>query len=177
MKLKNNLSIDSRMQPYIVSNLYSKHQLGVIRHGLKLGLDVTKYDDPSLPYVEMRKKRRRMYGHVRRREIENRAKANNIDLAKSKIKYKELNFDRHKVNLLLEAESYGFNMKLYEQVKYDYWASHWLCELQQNCIDISKYIDVTTLDENSASELMDIRDMLIPKRYMSDEEEHEWRHY
>lgn len=177
MKLKNNLSIDSIMKQYIDTNLYSKHQLGVIRHGLKLGPDVTKYDDPSLPYIEMRKKRRRMYGHVCRREIENRAKANNIDLAKSKIKYKELNFDSHKVNLLLEAESYGFDMKLYEQVKYDYWTSHWLCELQQNRIDISKYIDVTTLDENSASELMDIRDMLIPKRYMSDEEEYEWRHY
>ena len=44
MKLKNNLSIDAIMQSYIDTELYSKHQLGVIKHGLKLGLDVTKYD-------------------------------------------------------------------------------------------------------------------------------------
>lgn len=55
MKLKNNLSIDAIMQSYIDTNFYSKHQLGVIKHGLKLGLDVTKYDDPTLPYIEMRK--------------------------------------------------------------------------------------------------------------------------
>ena len=52
----NNLSIDAIMQSYIDTNFYSKHQLGVIKHGLKLGLDVTKYDDPTLPYIEMRKK-------------------------------------------------------------------------------------------------------------------------
>lgn len=177
MKLKNNLSVDSIVQSYADTNLYSKRQLGVIRYGLKLGLDVTKYGDPTLPYIEMRKKRRRMCGQKQRRDIETRAKANDIDLTKSKIKYKELNFDRHKVNLLLDAESYGFDMQLYEQVKYDYWTSHWLSELQRNHIDVSKYIDITTLDENSASELMDIRDTLIPKRYMTDEEEYEWSHY
>lgn len=100
------------MQSYIDTNLYSKHQLGVIKHGLKLGLDVTKYDDPTLPYIEMRKKRRRMLGQKCRHDMENRAKSNNIDLKKSKAKYKELNFDKDKIRLLLEIESYGFDMRL-----------------------------------------------------------------
>ena len=53
-------------------------------------------------------------------DIENRAKSNNIDLKASKAKYKELNFDKDKIRLLLEIESYGFDMRLYEQVKYDF---------------------------------------------------------
>lgn len=177
MKLKNNLSIDAIMQSYIGTNLYSKRQLGVIRFGLKLGLDVTKYDDPTLPYIEMRKKRRRMYGQKQRRDIEIRAKSNGIDLKKSKAKYKERNFDRDKIRLLLEIESYGFDMSLYEQMKYDFWSMNWLFRLQQNCINISKYLDITKLNENSASELSDIFSDLNLMKYMTDEEEYEWSHY
>lgn len=177
MKLKNNLSIDSIMQSYIDTNFYSKHQLGVIRYGLKLGLDVTKYDDPTLPYIEMRKKRRRMYGQKRRHDIENRAKSNNIDLKASKVKYKELNFDKDKIRLLLEIESYGFDMRLYEQVKYDFWTIEWLFRLQQNHVDISQYLDVAALNETSSSDLYDIvRELDLIKR-MTDEEAYEWSHY
>lgn len=177
MKLKNNLSIDAIMKSYIDTDLYSKHQLGVIKYGLKLGLDVTKYDDPTLPYIEMRKKRRRMLGQKRRHDIENRAKANNIDLKKSKATYKELNFDKDKIRLLLEIESYGFGMKLYEQVKYDFWTMEWLFQLQRNHIDVSKYIDITTLNEKSSSDLHDIVRELNLLKFMTDEEEYEWSHY
>lgn len=177
MKLKNNLSIDAIMKSYIDTNLYSKHQLGVIKYGLKLGLDVTKYDDPTLPYIEMRKKRRRMYGQKCRHDIENRAKSNNVDLKKSKAKYKELNFDKDKIRLLLEIESYGFDMTLYTQVKYDFWAMEWLFQLQRNHIDISKYIDITTLNEKSSSDLHDIVKELNLLKFMTDEEEYEWSHY
>lgn len=177
MKLKNNLSIDAIMQSYIDTNFYSKHQLGVIKHGLKLGLDVTKYDDPTLPYIEMRKKRRRMYGQKCRYDIENRAKSNNVDLKKSKAKYKELNFDKDKIRLLLEIESYGFDMRLYEQVKYDVWTMFYLFTLQKNHIDISQYIDIATLDENSGLELDGIVEDLNLRHYMTDEEEYEWSHY
>lgn len=177
MKLKNNLSIDAIMQSYIDTNFYSKHQLGVIRYGLKLGLDVTKYDDPTLPYIEMRKKRRRMYGQKRRHDIENRAKSNNIDLKASKAKYKELSFDKDKIRLLLEIESYGFDMRLYEQVKYDFWTIEWLFRLQQNHVDISQYLDVASLNETSSSDLYDIvRELDLIKR-MTDEEAYEWSHY
>ena len=177
MKLKNNLSIDSIMQSYIDTNFYSKHQLGVIRYGLKLGLDVTKYDDPTLPYIEMRKKRRRMYGQKRRHDIENRSKSNNIDLKASKAKYKELSFDKDKIRLLLEIESYGFDMRLYEQVKYDFWTIEWLFRLQQNHVDISQYLDVASLNETSSSDLYDIvRELDLIKR-MTDEEAYEWSHY
>lgn len=177
MKLKNNLSIDAIMQSYIDTELYSKHQLGVIKHGLKLGLDVTKYDDPTLPYIEMRKKRRRMLGQKRRHDMENRAKSNNIDLKKSKAKYKELNFDKDKIRLLLEIESYGFDMRLYEQVKYDFWTMEWLFRLQQNHVDISQYLDVTALKETSSSDLYNIVSELDLIKRMTDEEEYEWSHY
>ena len=177
MKLKNNLSIDSIMQSYIDTNFYSKHQLGVIKHGLKLGLDVTKYDDPTLPYIEMRKKRRRMLGQKRRHDIENRAKSNNIDLKASKAKYKELNFDKDKIRLLLEIESYGFDMRLYEQVKYGFWAMFYLFTLQKNHIAISQYIDIATLDENSGLELDGIVEDLHLRHYMTDEEEYEESYY
>ena len=173
----NNLSIDSIMQSYIDTNLYSKHQLGVIKYGLKLGLDVTKYDDPTLPYIEMRKKRRRMYGQKRRHDIENRAKSNNIDLKKSKAKYKELNFDKDKIRLLLEIESYGFDMRLYEQVKYDFWTIEWLFRLQQNHVDVSQYLDVASLNEASSSDLYDVVRELDLIKCMTDEEEYEWSHY
>ena len=177
MKLKHNLSIDAIMQSYIDTELYSKHQLGVIKHGLKLGLDVTKYDDPTLPYIEMRKKRRRMLGQKRRHDMENRAKSNNIDLKKSKAKYKELNFDKDKIRLLLEIESYGFDMRLYKQVKYDFWTMEWLFRLQQNHVDISQYLDVTQLNERSSSDLYDIVSELDLIKRMTDEEEDEWSHY
>lgn len=177
MKLKNNLTIDSIMKAYEDTGLYSDHQLGVIKHGLKLGLDVSKYDDPSIPYIEMRKKRRRMHGQKRRYDIENRARANGVDLAKSKTKYKELNFDREKINLLLEAESYGFDMSLYEQMKYDFWSMEWLFRLQQNHIDLSKYLDITKLNENSSSELYAIVHDLNLIKSMTDEEEYEWCNY
>lgn len=177
MKLKNNLSIDAIMQSYIDTNFYSKHQLGVIKRGLKLGLDVTKYDDPTLPYIEMRKKRRRMYGQKRRHDIENRAKSNNIDLKKSKAKYKELNFDKDKIRLLLEIESYGFDMRLYKQVKYDFWTMEWLFRLQQNHVDVSQYLDVTQLNERSSSDLYNIVSELDLIKRMTDEEEYEWSHY
>ena len=177
MKLKNNLSIDAIMQSYIDTNFYSKHQLGVIRYGLKLGLDVTKYDDPTLPYIEMRKKRRRMYGQKRRHDIENRAKSNNIDLKASKAKYKELNFDKDKIRLLLEIESYGFDMRLYEQVKYDFWTIEWLFRLQQNHVDVSQYLDVASLNEASSSDLYDVVRELDLIKCMTDEEEYEWSHY
>lgn len=177
MKLKNNLSIDAILQSYIDTELYSKHQLGVIKHGLKLGLDVTKYDDPTLPYIEMRKKRRRMLGQKRRHDMENRAKSNNIDLKKSKAKYKELNFDKDKIRLLLEIESYGFDMRLYEQVKYDFWTMEWLFRLQQNHVDISQYLDVTQLNERSSSDLYNIVSELDLIKRMTDEEEYEWSHY
>lgn len=177
MKLKNNLSIDAIMQSYIDTDLYSKHQLGVIRHGLKLGLDVTKYDDPTLPYIEMRKKRRRMLGQKHRHDVENRAKSNNVDLKKSKVKYKELNFDKDKIRLLLEIESYGFDMRLYKQVKYDFWTMEWLFRLQQNHVDISQYLDVTQLNERSSSDLYDIARKLDLIKRMTDEEEYEWSHY
>lgn len=177
MKLKNNLSIDAIMQSYIDTNFYSKHQLGVIKRGLKLGLDVTKYDDPTLPYIEMRKKRRRMYGQKRRHDIENRAKSNNVDLKKSKAKYKELNFDKDKIRLLLEIESYGFDMRLYEQVKYDFWTIEWLFRLQQNHVDVSQYLDVTSLNEASSSDLYDVVRELDLIKCMTDEEEYEWSHY
>ena len=177
MKLKNNLSIDAIMQSYIDTNFYSKHQLGVIKHGLKLGLDVTKYDDPTLPYIEMRKKRRRMYGQKRRHDIENRAKSNNIDLKASKAKYKELNFDKDKIRLLLEIESYGFDMRLYEQVKYDFWTMEWLFRLQQNHVDVSQYVDVASLNEASSSDLYDVVRELDLIKCMTDEEEYEWSHY
>lgn len=177
MKLKNNLSIDAIMQSYIDTNFYSKHQLGVIKRGLKLGLDVTKYDDPTLPYIEMRKKRRRMYGQKRRHDIENRAKSNNVDVKKSKAKYKELNFDKDKIRLLLEIESYGFDMRLYEQVKYDFWTIEWLFRLQQNHVDVSQYLDVTSLNEASSSDLYDVVRELDLIKCMTDEEEYEWSHY
>ena len=177
MKLMNNLSIDSIMQSYIDTNLYSKHQLGVIKHGLKLGLDVTKYDDPTLPYIEMRKKRRRMLGQKRRHDIANRAKSNNVDLKKAKAKYEELNFDKDKIRLLLEIESYGFDMTLYEQVKYDFWTMLYLFTLQKNHINVSQYIDIATLDENSGLELDGIVEDLNLRHYMTDEEEYEWSHY
>lgn len=177
MKLKNNLSIDAIMQSYIDTNLYSKHQLGVIKRGLKLGLDVTKYDDPTLPYIEMRKKRRRMLGQKRRHDMKNRAKSNNIDLKKSKAKYKELNFDKDKIRLLLEIESYGFDMRLYEQVKYDFWTMEWLFRLQQNHVDVSQYLDVTQLNERSSSDLYNIVSELDLIKRMTDEEEYEWSHY
>lgn len=177
MKLKNNLSIDAIMQSYIDTNFYSKHQLGVIRYGLKLGLDVTKYDDPTLPYIEMRKKRRRMLGQKCRHDIENRAKSNNIDLKASKAKYKELNFDKDKIRLLLEIESYGFDVTLYEQVKYDFWAMVYLFTLQKNHIAISQYIDIATLDENSGLELQGIAEDLNLNHYMTDEEEYEESYY
>ena len=177
MKLKNNLSIDAIMQSYIDTNLYSKHQLGVIKHGLKLGLDVTKYDDPTLPYIEMRKKRRRMLGQKRRHEIENRAKSNNVDLKKSKAKYEELNFDKDKIRLLLEIESYGFDMTLCKQVKYDFWTMEWLFRLQQNHVDISQYLDVAALDETSSSDLYGIVSELDLIKRMTDEEAYEWSHY
>lgn len=177
MKLKNNLSIDAIMQSYIDTDLYSKHQLGVIRHGLKLGLDVTKYDDPTLPYIEMRKKRRRILGQKRRHDMENRAKSNNIDLKASKAKYKELNFDKDKIRLLLEIESYGFDMRLYKQVKYDFWTMEWLFQLQRHHVDISQYLDVTQLNERSSSDLYDIVSELDLIKRMTDEEEYEWSHY
>lgn len=177
MKLKNNLSIDSIMQSYIDTNLYSKHQLGVIKHGLKLGLDVTKYDDPTLPYIEMRKKRRRMLGQKCRHDIENRAKSNNIDLKASKAKYKELNFDKDKIRLLLEIESYGFDMQLYAQVKYDFWTMVYLFDLQKNHIGISQYLDIATLDEHSGLELQGIAEDLNLNHYMTDEEEYEESYY
>lgn len=177
MKLKNNLSIDAIMQSYIDTDLYSKHQLGVIRHGLKLGLDVTKYDDPTLPYIEMRKKRRRMYGQTCRHDIETRAKSNNIDLKNSKAKYKELNFDKAKIRLLLEIESYGFDMRLYKQVKYDFWTMKWLFRLQRNHVDVSQYLDVTQLNERSSSDLYNIVSELDLIKRMTDEEEYEWSHY
>ena len=177
MKLMNNLSIDTIMQSYIDTNFYSKHQLGVIKYGLKLGLDVTKYDDPTLPYIEMRKKRRRMYGQKRRHDIENRAKSNNIDLKASKAKYKELNFDKGKIRLLLEIESYGFDMRLYEQVKYDFWTIEWLFRLQQNHVDVSQYLDVASLNEASSSDLYDVVRELDLIKCMTDEEEYEWSHY
>ena len=177
MKLKNNLSIDAIMKSYIDTNLYSKHQLGVIKHGLKLGLDVTKYDDPTLPYIEMRKKRRRMLGQKRRHDIENRAKSNNVDLKKAKAKYKELNFDNDKIRLLLEIESYGFDMRLYKQVKYDFWAIEWLFQLQRNHVDVSQYLDISTLNEKSSSDLHDIVRELNLLKFMTDEEEYEWSHY
>lgn len=177
MRLKNNLSIDAIMKSYIDTDLYSKHQLGIIRYGLKLGLDVTKYDDPMLPYIEMRKKRRRMLGQKRRHDIANRAKSNNIDLKASKAKHKELNFDKDKIRLLLEIESYGFDMRLYEQVKYDFWTMFYLFTLQKNHIDISQYIDIATLDENSGLELDGIVEDLNLRHYMTDEEEYEWSHY
>ena len=177
MKLKNNLSIDAIMQSYIDTNFYSKYQLGVIRHGLKLGLDVTKYDDPTLPYIEMRKKRRRMLGQKRRHDIENRAKSNNVDLKKSKAKYKELNFDKDKIRLLLEIESYGFDMTLYKQVKYDFWTMVYLFTLQKNHIDVSQYIDITTLNEKSGLELDGIVEDLDLKHYMTDEEAYEESYY
>ena len=173
----NNLSIDTIMQSYIDTNFYSKHQLGVIKYGLKLGLDVTKYDDPTLPYIEMRKKRRRMYGQKRRHDIENRAKSNNIDLKASKAKYKELNFDKGKIRLLLEIESYGFDMRLYEQVKYDFWTIEWLFRLQQNHVDVSQYLDVASLNEASSSDLYDVVRELDLIKCMTDEEEYEWSHY
>lgn len=173
----NNLSIDSIMQSYIDTNFYSKHQLGVIRYGLKLGLDVTKYDDPTLPYIEMRKKRRRMLGQKRRHDMENRAKSNNIDLKKSKAKYKELNFDKDKIRLLLEIESYGFDMRLYEQVKYDFWTMEWLFRLQRNHVDVSQYLDVTALNETSSFDLYNIVSKLDLIKCMTDEEEYEWSHY
>lgn len=177
MKLKNNLSIDSIMKSYEDTTLYSKRQLGVIRHGLKLGLDVSKYDDPSIPYIEMRKKRRRMHGQKRRHDIETRAKSNGIDLKKSKAKYKELNFDQDKIRLLLEIESYGFDMPLYEQMKYDFWSMEWLFQLQRNHVDLSKYLDIAKLNENSASELHDIVRELKLIKSMTDEEEYELSHY
>lgn len=177
MKLKHNLSIDAIMQSYIDTELYSKHQLGVIKHGLKLGLDVTKYDDPTLPYIEMRKKRRRMLGQKRRHDMENRAKSNNIDLKNSKAKYKELSFDKDKIRLLLEIESYGFDMRLYEQVKYDFWTMEWLFRLQQNHVDVSQYLDVTQLNERSSSDLYNIVSELDLIKRMTDEEEYEWSHY
>lgn len=177
MKLKHNLSIDAIMQSYIDTELYSKHQLRVIKHGLKLGLDVTKYDDPTLPYIEMRKKRRRMLGQKRRHDIENRAKSNNIDLKKSKAKYKELNFDKDKIRLLLEIESYGFDMRLYEQVKYDFWTMEWLFRLQRNHVDVSQYLDVTQLNERSSSDLYNVVSELDLIKRMTDEEEYEWSHY
>lgn len=165
------------MQSYIDTELYSKHQLGVIKQGLKLGLDVTKYDDPTLPYIEMRKKRRRMLGQKRRHDIENRAKSNNIDLKKSKAKYKELNFDKDKIRLLLEIESYGFDMRVYKQVKYDFWTIEWLFRLQQNHVDVSQYLDVTQLNERSSSDLYNIVSELDLIKRMTDEEEYEWSHY
>lgn len=165
------------MQSYIDTNLYSKHQLGVIKHGLKLGLDVTKYDDPTLPYIEMRKKRRRILGQKRRHDIENRAKANNVDLKKAKAKYKELSFDKDKIRLLLEIESYGFDMTLYKQVKYDFWTMFYLFTLQKHHIDISQYIDVTTLDENSGLELDGVVEDLNLRHYTTDEEEYEESYY
>ena len=165
------------MQSYIDTELYSKHQLGVIKHGLKLGLDVTKYDDPTLPYIEMRKKRRRMLGQKRRHDMENRAKSNNIDLKNSKAKYKELSFDKDKIRLLLEIESYGFDMRLYKQVKYDFWTMVWLFRLQQNHVDLSQYLDVTQLNERSSSDLYNIVSELDLIKRMTDEEEYEWSHY
>ena len=177
MKLKNNLSIDAIMQSYIDTDLYSKHQLGVIKYGLKLGLDVTKYDDPTLPYIEMRKRRRRMYGQKCRHDIENRAKSNNVDLKKSKAKYKELNFDKDKIRLLLEIESYGFDMQLYAQVKYDFWAMVYLFDLQKNHVDVSQYLDIATLDERSSLELQGIAEDLKLNHYMTDEEEYEESYY
>ena len=169
--------LKSKSQSYIDTNFYSKHQLGVIKHGLKLGLDVTKYDDPTLPYIEMRKKRRRMYGQKRRHDIENRAKSNNIDLKASKAKYKELNFDKDKIRLLLEIESYGFDMRLYEQVKYDFWTMVWLFRLQRNHVDVSQYLDVTQLNERSSSDLYNVVSELDLIKRMTDEEEYEWSHY
>lgn len=177
MRLRNNLSLDAIMKSYIDTDLYSKHQLGVIKYGLKLGLDVTKYDDPMMPYIEMRKKRRRIYGQKCRRDIENRAKSNSIDLKKAKVKYKELNFDKDKIRLLLEIESYGFDMNLYKQVKYDFWAMEWLFQLQRNHVDVSQYLDVASLNEASSSDLYDVVRELDLIKCMTDEEEYEWSHY
>lgn len=118
-----------------------------------------------------------MYGQKRRHDIENRAKSNNIDLKASKAKYKELSFDKDKIRLLLEIESYGFDMRLYEQVKYDFWTIEWLFRLQQNHVDISQYLDVASLNETSSSDLYDVvRELDLIKR-MTDEEAYEWSHY
>jgi hypothetical protein len=125
----------------------------------------------------MRKKRRRMLGQKRRHNIEKRAKSNNVDLKKAKAKYKELNFDKDKIRLLLEIESYGFDMQLYAQVKYDFWTMEWLFQLQRNHINVSKYIDIATLDEHSGLELQGIAEDLTLRHYMTDEEEYEWSHY
>ena len=118
-----------------------------------------------------------MYGQKRRHDIENRAKSNNIDLKASKAKYKELNFDKDKIRLLLEIESYGFDMRLYEQVKYDFWTIEWLFRLQQNHVDASQYLDVASLNEASSSDLYNIVSKLDLIKRMTDEEEYEWSHY
>lgn len=118
-----------------------------------------------------------MYGQKRRHDIENRAKSNNIDLKASKAKYKELNFDKDKIRLLLEIESYGFDMRLYEQVKYDFWTIEWLFRLQQNHVDVSQYLDVASLNEASSSDLYDVVRELDLIKCMTDEEEYEWSHY
>lgn len=176
MKLSNNLSIDALLDMYAGQG-FDTFQLKRIEEGLEQGLDVTKYDDPTLPYIEMRKKRRRILGQKRRHDIENRAKSNNIDLKKSKAKYKELNFDKDKIRLLLEIESYGFDMRLYKQVKYDFWTMEWLFQLQRNHVDISQYLDVAQLNERSSSDLYDIVSELDLIKRMTDEEEYEWSHY
>lgn len=118
-----------------------------------------------------------MYGQKRRHDIENRAKSNNIDLKASKAKYKELNFDKDKIRLLLEIESYGFDMRLYKQVKYDFWTMVYLFDLQKNHIDISQYLDIAALDERSGLELQGIVEDLNLRHYMTDEEEYEESYY
>lgn len=90
---------------------------------------------------------------------------------------KELNFDNDKIRLLLEIESYGFDMRLYEQVKYDFWTMSWLFRLQQNHVDLSQYLDVAALNETSSFDLYDIVSELDLIKCMTDEEEYEWSHY
>ena len=94
-----------------------------------------------------------------------------------KAKYKELNFDTGKIRLLLEIESYGFDMVLYKQVKYDFWTMLYLFTLQKNHIDISQYIDIATLNEKSGLELEGIVEDLNLRHYMTDEEEYEESYY
>lgn len=72
LKLSNNLSIDNIIDAYERRGYYSE-QLDVIRNGLekgfdvsisdglRLGLDVSQYADPSIPFTEMRMIKSRLF--------------------------------------------------------------------------------------------------------------------
>lgn len=58
-----------------------------------------------------------------------------------------------------------------------FWTMLYLFTLQKNHIDISRYLDVASLNEASSSDLYDVVCELDLIKCMTDEEEYEWSHY